>query len=292
MSPQVQLVVEDAPLQVQLPFMHVPGHERPQPLQFLASVFTLVSHPLAGFPSQLPQPVLQLTMVQRPEEHIAEAFMRLHRLLQSPQWFGSDLVSTHVPPQFACPDGQLHEVPEQTPPDGQLAHLPPQHRSPVRQLIPHIPQWLVLLRVSTHVPLQRVHPSGQPASPPSTSVEPSPSTGASIACGPSRPASTCVGASMTSGRSTNASSTSTSCPVSNGVDVSTVSTPWVCSSKRSWLLSKYAELSELDSMAPSRFDERCWSAQPASDNRQHKSAAFHRNHLMESFRVSVFIPAA
>lgn len=54
----------------------------PQPPQFIGSFSMSVSQPSAGLPSQSAKPALQATMVQTPDEHVADAFGGVQALLQ------------------------------------------------------------------------------------------------------------------------------------------------------------------------------------------------------------------
>ena len=59
-------------------------HAVPQPPQLL-SVLSGVSQPFAGFPSQLPEPLVHVPSVQVPEAQLAPAFAKSHVMPQPPQ---------------------------------------------------------------------------------------------------------------------------------------------------------------------------------------------------------------
>lgn len=93
-----------------------------------------VSQPLAMLPSQLPKSALHDPMRQAPAAHAAVPLAIAHALPHIPQWATSVAVSTHAPPQRACPEG--HPLPHALPPQTGVAPL---------QRRPHIPQWVSLL---------------------------------------------------------------------------------------------------------------------------------------------------
>ena len=86
------------------------------------------------------KPVLQLT----PQPVAPQLALPLagvgQATLQSPQFLGSALTSTHEPPQFLALPGQL------------AMHLPPEHTSVLPQVVPQAPQLLGSLSVLTQAP--------------------------------------------------------------------------------------------------------------------------------------------
>jgi hypothetical protein len=71
----------------------------------------------------------------------------VHFVPHEPQWFGSLLVLTHVPPQSVS-DGVL----------GGQPHCPPEQTSGEVHVVPHAPQLLLSYCVSMQVPPQLVVP--------------------------------------------------------------------------------------------------------------------------------------
>ena len=141
----------------QLGVMLLDEQTLPHPPQLLASVFRLVSQPLAGLPLQLPKPALQV-MPQTPIEQNAVPLVELQTWPHAPQLVGSvvRLVSqplAGLPSQSAKPALQ---VPPQTP----LVQV----ATPLEkagQTWPHVPQLLTSLCSLTHMPLQQCWPEGQ-----------------------------------------------------------------------------------------------------------------------------------
>jgi len=78
----------------------------------------------------------------------------VHLLPQAPQLVGSDWRLTHTVPQQTCAVGH---------PQG--LHLPALHVDPVKQALPHVPQFKVSLLVLTHLPAQLVSPRMQEHAP-------------------------------------------------------------------------------------------------------------------------------
>lgn len=75
----------------------------------------LASQPLLAIPSQLSKPALHVRM-HMPLEHIATPFAGLTQgESHAPQWSRDVRVSTHAPPQRACPGGHIAPVSATTP---------------------------------------------------------------------------------------------------------------------------------------------------------------------------------
>lgn len=70
-----------------------------------------------------------------------------------------------MPPQHTLLDGQ-HTLPQHALPDGQ--HLPLQH---TLHGLSQLPQWVLSVRVSTHVPRQLVRPTGHCVQAPGDTVQ-------------------------------------------------------------------------------------------------------------------------
>lgn len=118
----------------------VSAHWCPQEPQLDVLVAVSTSQPLLATLSQSAKLALhwypQVDALQ-----VRDALARVGQTwLQDPQWSGSVVVSTHCPPQFVCPLGQL------------VMHCPPEHTWFVPQALPHWPQLLLLVLVSTHCP--------------------------------------------------------------------------------------------------------------------------------------------
>jgi hypothetical protein len=122
--------------------------ETPQPPQLVTLALVLVSHPLAGLLSQLPQPVLQAPRVQTPVEHDSAAFGRSHSTPHPPQSV-NDLSEVSQP--FAALLSQLpnpdRHVGVQTPPVHEVEPLG------LVQVLPQAPQLAVVLS-ATSQPLE------------------------------------------------------------------------------------------------------------------------------------------
>ncbi len=100
--------------------------------QELAVVFSEVSHPLAGEPSQSPKPALH-SKPQRLVAQVGRAFAGAwHALPQPPQWATEVTRSAHCPVQFVCPAGQFD------------MHPPLPQTRPAVQGLPQRPQWVLL----------------------------------------------------------------------------------------------------------------------------------------------------
>lgn len=140
----------------------------------------------------------------------------MQAMLQSPQWDGSDRVSTQATPQSVCPMGQTHSPLVHTAPRGQarphvpqwlrstprLMHAPAQfevgggqdashapvlHTCSCLQVLVQEPQWRGSLEVATHVPEQSRAPAGQAQVPsthtiPEGQARPQPPQFSALAC--------------------------------------------------------------------------------------------------------------
>jgi hypothetical protein len=152
----------------------------PQPLQLVALVL-VSTHALLQLVRFAPHCV-----VQTPE---LQTWFGPHAVVHRLQWAGSDVVSTHVPPQSVSPGGHwqvpLHTLPpvQVVPQPPQLAgsidvftHVPPQsvcpwghwqepaHCLPPVQAAPQLPQLALSEAVFTHVWPHRERPIAHPAS--------------------------------------------------------------------------------------------------------------------------------
>lgn len=87
-----------------------------QPPHWLGFEVMSTSQPLAGLPSQSPNPALQAAISQTRLVHAAIAFGKEHAVLHAPQCVGSLPRFTHMPLQSVCPGGQTATqwFPEQT----------------------------------------------------------------------------------------------------------------------------------------------------------------------------------
>lgn len=101
-----------------------------------------VSQPFVAFPSQSPNPALQVKP-QEDDVQVLAAFARAGQTtLHPPQFERSVVVFAQMLPQ------RVGVVPPQ-----EMVQLPLEHTSPITQERPHIPQWVVEERVSTSHPL-------------------------------------------------------------------------------------------------------------------------------------------
>src|SRR4051794_17093944 len=94
------------------------GQALPQPPQFMMSVATLISQPLAGTLSQSEEPCEQLMITHAPIAHACTLLAPLQLRPQAPQFFGSAAVEISQPliarlSQSAKP--ALHEAMPQLP---------------------------------------------------------------------------------------------------------------------------------------------------------------------------------
>jgi hypothetical protein len=137
----------------QTPFEHATPpfgfvHCMPQPPQWLVLVLVLVSQPLFGLPSQLPDPELQLG-THDPPMHAVVPLLLVHAVPHVPQW--PVVVFKFVSHPFALFPSQLPQPAEHT-----GAH------APATQLVlpcafvhalPQVPQWLVVFVTLVSQPL-------------------------------------------------------------------------------------------------------------------------------------------
>lgn len=115
---------------------HLPQFEMSEP-----SATQLVPHGEKPLLQLTPQPVApQLALPLAGEGQLT---------LQSPQFLGSALTSTHEPPQFLALPGQL------------AMHLPPEQTSVLAQVVPQAPQLFGSLSVLTQAPSHLAKPCMQ-----------------------------------------------------------------------------------------------------------------------------------
>jgi hypothetical protein len=146
-------------------------HETPQPPQLL-KVFSWVSQPLVGLPSQSPYPALHEAIWQVPVEQVPVALAGLHETPQPPQLLVVFSGVSHplfgLPSQSPYPAAQVGThtplvqvvVPwlfVQAGPDGEevlpQVHFPLLQVSPLPQAFPQLPQFLVSVWVLAQMPL-------------------------------------------------------------------------------------------------------------------------------------------
>jgi hypothetical protein len=161
-KPELHELIEHAPsAQVAVPFAVL--HAVVQAPQWAMLVCVFASQPLAAFPSQLPNPLLQVPSVHTLLTHVSLAFARLHTVPHAPQFARLVVRSVSQP---------LAELPSQSPlPVLQVAipHTPfTQFGVPPvdGQTCPHAPQLFtsVLSAVSQPsfgLPLQSLYPDAQ-----------------------------------------------------------------------------------------------------------------------------------
>lgn len=131
----------------------------------LVSVVRLVSQPFAALPSQFPNPGLQLPIWHAPPKQDAPALVKLHTVVQLPQWVGLFVVLVSQPlPTLPSqlPKPAEHEM-EQLPAEQVGVPLADEHAAP------HPPQLavLVLMFVSQPfalLPSQLPKPASHPTS--------------------------------------------------------------------------------------------------------------------------------
>jgi len=137
------------------PPLHVPlvGHAVPHAPQCWTLFAVAASQPLAALPSQLAYPAAHAPTPHAPAAHVAVPLAAVHARLHMPQWVSDVRVSTSqplvaMPSQSAKPALQ---APSTHPPAAQVAAaLGKLHARP------HMPQWVVLVRVSASQPLEMV----------------------------------------------------------------------------------------------------------------------------------------
>jgi hypothetical protein len=170
-APQLAVVLSDVshpvetrpsqlPKPVLQPMLHAPSeqfavplaelHAAPQAPQLDTVESVFVSHPFAGFASQLAKPAAQAPSVHTPDTHVSLAFARLHTAPQAPQL--GRLVFRFVshpsaPLPLQSPSPGLQTVMPQTPAT-QLG-VPPV----AGHALPHAPQFETLVWVFTSQPL-------------------------------------------------------------------------------------------------------------------------------------------
>jgi hypothetical protein len=137
----------------QVPAAHVAAalakaHRTPQPPQLFTSVArTLVSHPFAAIPSQLPKPAAHTPTAQAPATHACvETLVSAQAAPQPPQLLGSVAVATQLPPQVESPAPQV------------AVHMPAEQTWPAAHALPHAPQLRRSLERSRQNPPQFVVP--------------------------------------------------------------------------------------------------------------------------------------
>jgi hypothetical protein len=131
-APSLQAAVALAP----------PGQRTPQSRQFIGSRKSSASQPLAGFMSQLPWRVgsVHITSHRPPTQRPWPLAPDGHAVPHAPQFIGSALTSTHVPPQLVARSGghaafaHWYESPWRV------------HVCPAAQRVPHAPQFIAFER--------------------------------------------------------------------------------------------------------------------------------------------------
>lgn len=116
--------------------------------QCSGSLASCDSQPFAPFPSQLPQPGLQVG-VQTPEEHVVEPFALTQMLPHAPQLLVLDAVSVSQP--LLALASQLPQPVEQTGVHTPLTHVV--EPCEFVQIVPQAPQLVVLVFLSVSHPL-------------------------------------------------------------------------------------------------------------------------------------------
>jgi hypothetical protein len=113
----------------------------PQVPQFDTFVDVLVSQPLLGLPSQLPQPALQAESAQVPVEQLSVAFARSHTVLHAPQLASVFRGVSH--PFELCPSQSPNPVAHDAHPHVPLLHV----GSPLGHVhtLLHVPQCVALV---------------------------------------------------------------------------------------------------------------------------------------------------
>jgi hypothetical protein len=149
-KPPAQLATPHAPPEQVCDAVLARRHTLPQAPQWFVLVLVATSQPSAGLTLQLPKPLLHAAMVQLPPAQALVALLSRHVLPHAPQWAASlarltSQPSVALPLQSAKPE--RHAATVQRPAKQAPAALPGAHT------LPHAPQWLASVRVSTSQPL-------------------------------------------------------------------------------------------------------------------------------------------
>jgi hypothetical protein len=161
-KPVLHTIPQDPPLHEGVAF-GAAGHAPPQRPQCATVFVTLVSHPFARFPSQLPK-LATHAMSQRLATHVAAPFAPpAQRLLHAPQCSIAVRGSTHA----GSPPGGVQVVLGASHVN---VHRPPLQTKPTPQAFPQVPQSVALVFVSMHASPQRVWPAGHTHAPPEHEV--------------------------------------------------------------------------------------------------------------------------
>jgi hypothetical protein len=154
-QPLLQVSMRHVPVE-QVAVALVREQVTPHPPQFV-SVLSGVSQPLLSLPSQLPQPLLQVSMRHVPVEQVAVAFVREQATRQAPQSVsesrGVSQPSASMPSQFPQPGSQ-----------DAITHIEEEHASTAlgsMHACPQPPQCMGSKRVSTQSEPQRTKGEGQ-----------------------------------------------------------------------------------------------------------------------------------
>jgi hypothetical protein len=124
-------------------------HARPHVPQWAALVRVSASQPLAALPSQLAKPVAHAVIAQAPAVHAPVPLAGLQARPHAPQWVVVSRVASQ--PLAALPSQSPRPAAQATPQAPALhAAVPPVVAAQAR---PHVPQWVVDVRVSVSQPL-------------------------------------------------------------------------------------------------------------------------------------------